>query len=315
MSLVSSKDNSIFANNPGYSNGGGARIFVGTTNDMQVNSLRRGLLEFDVAGAVPTGATITGVTLTMHLGQASPPSGTQTIDLHRSTADWGEGTAGNFTTSISGTGTGSPASAGDATWNQRFFQETNWTAPGAAGDFVGTISASADVGTSLDAQPYQWLSTPLLVSDVQGWLDHPATNDGWILIDRVENVPQTVKAFYSRDATLTNAAGTTLPPSWRPTLDITYTIGNQPTGDYNGNGIVDAADYVAWRATLGQPANPAGSGADGSQNNTIDVDDFAFWRSRFGNMVGGLGSGANVPKPSAVVYMFVEPLVFRRRRY
>ena len=98
--LVASKDNSIFANNVDNSNGGGAGVFVGTTNSMQNNSIRRGLLEFNIASAVPAGATITEVNLTMYLGQASLASGMRTIDLHRLTADWGEGTAGNTTTSI-----------------------------------------------------------------------------------------------------------------------------------------------------------------------------------------------------------------------
>lgn len=298
VSVVASKDNSIFANNVDNSNGGGAGIFVGTTNMMQSDSLRRGLIEFDVASAVPAGATITGVDLTMYLGQASGASGVQTIDLHRLTADWGEGTAGNFTTSISGTGTGSPASAGDATWNQRFYQQTNWTAPGAVGDFVSTISGSADVAATVDTA-YTWLSTSAMVSDVQGWLDHPTTNDGWILLNHSEGVQQTVKAFYSRDATEKNSAEEPLPPEWHPTLDITYTLASlPPSGDYNHDGVVDAADYVAWRDTLGQSVSSAGSGADGNQNGLIDSGDYDYWRLRFGNTVSGLGAGSSVPEPT-----------------
>jgi hypothetical protein len=313
--LVASKDNSIFANNVDNSNGGGAGVFVGTTNSMQNNSVRRGLLEFDIASVVPTGATITEVNLTMYLGQASLASGIRTIDLHRLTADWGEGTAGNTTTSISGTGTGFPASPGDATWNQRFYQQNNWTAPGAEGDYVSTISASTDVGTTLDA-PYEWLSTPALVSDVQGWLDQPSANDGWIMIDHVENVQQTVKGFYSRDATEKNNQGDDpLPPEWRPTLQITYTPGTSPTGDYNGNGVVDAADYVVWRKTLNLAASPTGSGADGNQDGSIDSGDYTYWRSRFGNSVSGLGSSNNIPEPSSLtdVAVLLGLALFRRR--
>ena len=102
---------------------------------------------------------------------------------------------------------------------------------------------------------------------MQGWLDQPSTNDGWIMIDHVENVQQTVKGFYSRNATeKNNQSGVPLPPNWRPTLEITYTAGTSPTGDYNGNGVVDAADYVVWRKTLNSTASPTGSGADGNQS-------------------------------------------------
>jgi hypothetical protein len=315
VSIVASKDNSIFANNVDNSNGGGAGIFVGTTNMMQSDSLRRGLIEFDVANAVPAGATITAVNLTMYLGQASGASGVQTIDLHRLTADWGEGTAGNFTTSISGTGTGSAASAGDATWNQRFYQQASWTAPGAFDDFVEAISGSTDVAATVDT-PYTWLSTPTMASDVQSWLDHPATNDGWILINHTEGVQQTVKAFYSRDATEKNSVEEPLPPEWHPTLGVTYTLAAlPPSGDYNDNGVVDASDYVFWRDTLGQSVSPAGSGADGNQNGLIDSGDYDYWRTRFGNSVSGLGNGGAIPEPGcAAICIVALPLVLLRKR-
>ena len=247
----------------------------------------------------------------MYLGQGSLASGVRTVDLHRLTADWGEGTAGSTTTSVSGTGIGFPASPGDATWNQRFYQQTDWTSPGADGDYLSAVSASTDVGTALDA-PYVWLSTPTLVADVQGWLDQPATNDGWIMIDHVEHVEQTVKGFYSRNATeKNNQSGVPLPPEWRPMLEITYTI----AGDYNGNGVVDGADYVVWRKTLGSIAFPPGSGADGNRNGQIDPDDYTYWRLRFGNSSAGFASGNSIPEPAAIALLvLVAPLAFLQRR-
>lgn len=55
------------------------------------------------------------------------------------------------------------------------------------------------------------------------------------------------------------------------------------TGDYNHNGVVDAADYVAWRKT------------DGGQTGYDD------WRSNFGNSQSGNGTVLNtsVPEPSS----------------
>jgi hypothetical protein len=52
-------------------------------------------------------------------------------------------------------------------------------------------------------------------------------------------------------------------------------------GDYNENGIVDAADYTLWRNTLGTSvAN--GTGADGNANGTIDQGDYDNWKANFG---------------------------------
>jgi hypothetical protein len=75
-------------------------------------------------------------------------------------------------------------------------------------------------------------------------------------------------------------------------------------GDYNNNGEVDAADYVLWRATLGQNVAMPGIGADGNANGMIDDGDYAFWRAHFGEIVAG-GQAASVlaavPEPTCSV--------------
>ena len=55
-------------------------------------------------------------------------------------------------------------------------------------------------------------------------------------------------------------------------------------GDYNKNGVVDAADYIIWRKTLGSMSDLR---ADGDENGTIEQADYAFWKDRFGNHVKG----------------------------
>ena len=48
-------------------------------------------------------------------------------------------------------------------------------------------------------------------------------------------------------------------------------------GDYNGNGKVDAADYVLWR-NGGPLANEVDTPG------TVNADDYTEWRARFGNL-------------------------------
>jgi Dockerin type I domain len=76
-----------------------------------------------------------------------------------------------------------------------------------------------------------------------------------------------------------------------------------PTGDYNGDGVVDAADYTIWRGTFGQTVS-SGAGADGNGNGMIDSSDYDFWKARFGNSIAGAGSGAAlsaaVPEPTSL---------------
>jgi hypothetical protein len=75
-----------------------------------------------------------------------------------------------------------------------------------------------------------------------------------------------------------------------------------PTGDYNGNHIVDAGDYVVWQKTFNNSASPAGSGADGDSSGTIGPGDYTYWRARFGNAAPGSGSlaGGLVPEPATI---------------
>jgi hypothetical protein len=48
-------------------------------------------------------------------------------------------------------------------------------------------------------------------------------------------------------------------------------------GDYDGNHLVDDADYQAWRSNYFLSV-PRGTGADGNRNGTVDTADFVIWR-------------------------------------
>ena len=71
-------------------------------------------------------------------------------------------------------------------------------------------------------------------------------------------------------------------------------------GDYNGNGVVDAADYTVWRDTLGSTSNLA---ANGNGNDQIDAGDYTVWESQFGR-AAGTGSGQNLPCPNRLRWCY-----------
>ncbi len=77
-------------------------------------------------------------------------------------------------------------------------------------------------------------------------------------------------------------------------------------GDYNNNGVVDTADYVLWRKTLGQTVK-LGWGADGDLSGVIDAGDFSIWKTNYGKLVpnvsaSGAGGGLDaVPEPASII--------------
>jgi hypothetical protein len=304
VSIAAIKDASIFASSPNNSSGGGPGIFSGGNGS---GSPRRGLLAFDIAASVPAGAIISSVELSMYLGQSPNTSGAA-VALRKLFANWGEGTAGSSSATIGGSGNGFAASPGDATWNHRFSPAISWNAAD-----ISAVSSAETVVTGPVDMRFVWNSTPQLVNDVQGWLEAPSTNFGWLLVNSAESTPQSVKAFYSRSATQ-NSEGAALDPAWHPILTVAYTTASQPDGDYNGNGVVDAADYVLWRGSLGQSVTTKGSGADGNQSGAVDPGDYTYWRERFGN-VGASSAGQRVPEPAqALISLLAGALASVQRR-
>ncbi|MCL4209693.1 MAG: hypothetical protein KJZ68_03425, partial [Phycisphaerales bacterium] len=92
--LVADRDNTLYERPAGdVSNGAGQRFFAGRTGQ-QVDGVRRGLLRFDVAGAVPPGSVITGVTLRLNMSRTR--AGNRTVSIHRLLSDWGEGPSDAF---------------------------------------------------------------------------------------------------------------------------------------------------------------------------------------------------------------------------
>jgi hypothetical protein len=108
-------------------------------------------------------------------------------------------------------------------------------------------------------------------------------------------MPPVIDFRQSGDPHPLDDADPSTPPTQPPTIEsnkrvpygtkLTATLGgpNYLTGDYNGNGEADAADYVVWRHTFGQTGSekihPA---ADANHDFLVDAADYESWRSRFG---------------------------------
>lgn len=88
--------------------------------------------------------------------------------------------------------------------------------------------------------------------------------------------------------------------------NFAISVDSPQPGDYNDDGIVDAADYVRWRDGLAPPHSP------------LDSQDYQLWRQNFG---AGAGSGAvanSVPEPAtwalALATLFCLSLILKQVR-
>ena len=135
----------------------------------------------------------------------TPTNTAYVLELHKLLADWGEGTS----MAPGEEGDGAPATPNDATWRHRFFDTIFWNTQG--GDFSATVSASQMVGA---VGQYTW-SSAQMVADVQGWLDNPATNFGWLMLGD-ESVFLTAKRFDTRESTSPPVLAITYIPSGTP---------------------------------------------------------------------------------------------------
>ncbi len=203
VSLHPVRDNTLFENATGsLSSGAGPAVFVGMNSGAKV---RRTLLAFDVASALPAGSTIESAELRLTVSNV-PNSNPTVVDVHRVLADWGEGA------SSSSGGGGAPAEPLDATWLHSFHPESFWGAPG--GDFDPAVHATATIA---ELGTFVW-SSAALAADVQGWLDEPSTDSGWLLRGD-ESTPSTARRIDSREASD--------PATW-PTLVLQYQPGLTP---------------------------------------------------------------------------------------
>ena len=87
------------------------------------------------------------------------------------------------------------------------------------------------------------------------------------------------------------------------TLDAGALLVPSVPGDYNQNGVVDAADYVVWRDEL----EDGGVGrSDGNQDGDIDAADYDLWKANFGQTSAGSSITASAtPEPTSVLSLLL----------
>jgi hypothetical protein len=90
---------------------------------------------------------------------------------------------------------------------------------------------------------------------------------------------------------------------WSGLVEATFTVISLP-GDFDGNDVVDDADYLVWRANFGATVSP-GTSADGTGDGIVDTADFILWRKNLGaagaSIQVSLGTSAGLAIANAAV--------------
>jgi hypothetical protein len=195
-----------------------------------------------------------------------------------------------------------------AAWGNsiNFIPVTNWTDLTNGGDTVAVWSSLASylAETQSTMSPRRTTTHAAAVvtydnSAAAGWptnnnagsiflanlTSNPATPSSWLRSDSNNaSTPQAVLA-----EVVDSPGGDVGSPGFVPGVVTSL------AGDYNGNGIVDMADYVLWRDAL---QNGTALPHDTTPE-SVSAADYDLWRANFGR-TGGAGSIANVaavPEP------------------
>jgi hypothetical protein len=87
------------------------------------------------------------------------------------------------------------------------------------------------------------------------------------------------------------------------------------SGDYNRNGVIDAADYTVWRDTLGSTTDLR---ADGNADGIVNQLDYQIWKDNFPHSGAGSAAIDAVPEPFALgllaIGIAISGYACRRRR-
>jgi hypothetical protein len=252
VDLGPAKDNTLYQSGTGsLSNGAGSYMFTGLTVGF---SVRRALVEFDIAGQVPAGATIESVRLTLDMSRTTSPE--SNVALHRASQEWGEG-ASNAPGEEGG---GATAQDGDATWLHAIFHPAGgsvlWSNAG------GDYDASASAVTGVEGPgTYTW-SSEQMAADVQAWLDDPSSNHGWMIIGDEKTVSS--KRYSTReDPTAGN----------RPVLTVTYSEEAECPPDFTGDDVLDFFDVQQFLQLFSQ-MDPAADFTEDGLFDFFDVQEF-----------------------------------------
>jgi hypothetical protein len=96
------------------------------------------------------------------------------------------------------------------------------------------------------------------------------------------------------------------PNGQAPRIELAVTIlAASFPGDFNGDSVVRGDDLLIWQRQFGNPASPAGDGADGNGDGLVDSADLALWTEHFGQFANSSANLLGVPEPTTAALIAI----------
>jgi hypothetical protein len=163
----------------------------------------------------------------------------------------------------------------------------NWVATGAIEGEMGYLSVTAGDHAGLVGE-FSAAGLPFK----QGWFGVANMAIPFRSIDLVFNGMSENFALYFFDTQVGGA--------------VEYAPAPALTGDYNGDGSINAADYTLWRSTYGSTV-PVAAGADGNADGLVNAADYTVWRDNLS------AQPAAIPEPTTLMAAAVIASLFAMR--
>ncbi|WP_442483262.1 PEP-CTERM sorting domain-containing protein [Aeoliella sp. SH292] len=90
---------------------------------------------------------------------------------------------------------------------------------------------------------------------------------------------------------------------------VTYVTTAALAGDFNGDSVVNLADYTVWRDNLGA-ANESAFAPGTGNGGGINASDYTLWKTNFGSEASGsLSAASSVPEPTSLAVLALTSIV------
>jgi hypothetical protein len=154
-----------------------------------------------------------------------------------------------------------------------------------------STAQAAAVATYDDADPWPTNNgvASVFVSDLN--LD-PAVGGSWVRSGTAADVLGSTTASLILGSIVDHPGGDVGSPGNVPGAAVPNVL-----GDYNGNHVVDAADYTVWRDAMANGGSLPNDASPGS----VSQEDYSYWKSHFGATTSGGGSLTALPEPASAI--------------